>query len=57
MYVFNLSYLFFMKNSESKFVCPHCGEVKETEKQLYNHIYHAHQAFDMSVEKSIQYLF
>ena len=41
-----------MKNSESKFVCPHCGEVKETEKQLYNHIYHAHQAFDMSVEKA-----
>lgn len=35
--------------SNQKFVCPHCGEVKDTKKQLDAHIYNAHLAFDKSV--------
>ena len=36
-----------------KYICPHCGEEKETEKQLYNHIYNAHRAFNKSVSEAM----
>lgn len=42
-----------MKKSSNKYVCPHCGEEKDTEKQLYNHIYNAHRAFNKSVSEAM----
>lgn len=42
-----------MKKSSNKYVCPHCGEEKDTEKQLYNHIYNAHLVFNKSVAEAM----
>lgn len=42
-----------MKKLSNKYVCPHCGEEKDTEKQLYNHIYNAHLVFNKSVEEAM----
>ena len=41
-------------NNSNKYVCPHCGEEKKSEKQLCNHIYNAHQAYNMTVEQVIK---
>ena len=44
-----------MKNTSNnkKYVCPHCGEVKDTELQLSNHIYNAHLVFNKTVAEAM----
>lgn len=49
MYALN----YYALKMNKKYICPHCGEEKETEKQLYNHIYNAHRAFNKSVSEAM----
>ena len=42
-----------MLNLNNKLICPHCGEVKDTQKQLDAHIYNAHRAFNKSVSEAM----
>ena len=42
-----------MSNINNKLICPHCGEVKDTQKQLDAHIYNAHRAFNKSVSEAM----
>ena len=42
-----------MNKIYKNYVCPHCGEVKDTQKKLDAHIYNAHRAFNKSVSEAI----
>ena len=41
------------KINNKNYVCPHCGEVKDTQKKLDAHIYNAHRAFNKSVSEAM----
>lgn len=43
----------YIDSNNKKYVCPHCGEVKDTELKLKNHIYNAHLVFNKSVAEAM----
>ena len=42
-----------MLKENQKFICPHCGEVKDNKNQLDNHIYNTHRVFNKSVKEAM----